>query len=101
MILYGVKTVPAVMLLIVEIMIFLPNDLIEFQVHNLVHKEPSPERVEMYQLRMNNLTMEKNGSRMINQMQYYVRLLLYFFRKNGKFPSLLLMELELKANLLG
>jgi len=45
-------------------------------------------------------TMERNDLGMINRMQYYVRLLLYFFRKNEKFLSEHPMELELFRDLL-
>lgn len=72
----------------------LRGDLKEFQVHSLEHKEPLPEKAGMYRLRMNILAMGRNDSKMINRMRYYVRLLLYFFRKNEKSPFQLQMELE-------
>ena len=80
-------------------MVFLRDDLIKFPMHNLVHMEPSLERAGMYRWRMRTEEMGKNDLKMINRMQYYVRLLLYFFRKNEKFLFLLLMELELKEDL--
>jgi hypothetical protein len=61
--------------------------------------EPLLEKVGMCQLRKYILMMGKSGLRMIDQMQYYVILLLYFFRKNEKFLFQLLMELELKEDL--
>ena len=75
-------------------MVFLQGNLKEFREHNLEHKAPSPEKAGMYQLRMNIEAMGRNGLGMKGRMQYYVRLLLYFFRKNEKSLSPLLMELE-------
>jgi hypothetical protein len=73
-------------------MVFLRDDLIKFPMHNLVHMEPLLEIIGMYRLRMRTEEMGKNDLKMINRMQYYVRLLLYFFRKNEKFLFQLLME---------
>ena len=70
----------------------LRDDLKEFRVHNLEHKEPSPEKAGMYRWRMNISTMGTNDSEMKDRMQYYVRLLSYFFRKNEKSRSPLLLE---------
>ena len=81
-------------------MVSLRDDLKEFREHNLEHKEPSPEKVGMYQLRMSILAMGKSDSKMINRMQYYVRLLSFFLKKSEKSPSLLLMELGLFRGLL-
>ena len=82
------------------IMAFLRANLKGFPMRNLVHMEPSLVKVEKYRLRMHISTMGKNDLEMTNRMQYYVRLLLYFFRKNEKFLSGLLMELELFQDLL-
>ena len=68
-------------------MVFLRDNLIEFLMHNLEHMEPSPEKVEMYRLRMRILAMGKNDLGMKDQMKYYVILLLYFFKRNEKFLS--------------
>ena len=81
-------------------MTFLRDNLKEFLEHNLVHMEPLPVKVGMYLLRMSILTMGRSGLGMINRMQCYVRLLLYFFRKNEKPLSGLLMESELFQGLL-
>ena len=83
-----------------EKVVFLPDNWREFQVHNSVHKEPLLEKAEKYLSRMHILMMGKNDLEMINRMQYYVRLLLYFFQKNEKFLSELLMKLELFQGLL-
>jgi hypothetical protein len=61
--------------------------------------EPLLEIIGMYQLKMHILMMGKNDLEKINRMLYCVRLLSYFFRKNEKFLSQLLMELELKEDL--
>ena len=82
------------------IMAFLRDNLKGFPMHNLVHTEPLPVKAGMYLSRMHISTMGKNDSKMINRMQYYVRLLLYFFRKNEKSLSGLLMELELFLGLI-
>ena len=82
-------------------MAFLRDDLKEFLEHNLVHTEPSLEKAETYLLKMHILTMGRNDLGTINRMQYYVKLLSYFFRKNEKFLSQLLMESEPFQGLLG
>jgi hypothetical protein len=81
-----------ILIFAVKIMAFLRGNLKEFLMRNLVHMEPSPVKAGMYRLKMHISTMGKNDSEMINQMQYYVRLLLYFFRKNEKSLFGLLME---------
>lgn len=78
----------------------LRDDLKEFQEHNSEHKESSIVIIETCLLKMNTEEKGRNDSRMINQMKYYVRLLLYFFRKNEKFLFQLPVELELFPNLL-
>jgi hypothetical protein len=89
-----------ILIFAVEIMVFLPDNWREFRVRNLVHKAPSPEKAGKYRLRMHILAMGKNDLGMKDQMQYYVILLLYFFKRNEKFPFLLLMESEQKQGLL-
>jgi hypothetical protein len=83
-----------------EKVVSLQDNLIIFPMRNLVHKEPLLGKAEKYLSRMHILMMGKNDLETINRMQYYVRLLLYFFRKNEKFPFLLLMESEQKQGLL-
>jgi len=89
-----------ILIFVGEKVAFLQDNLIKFQVHNLVHKEPLPVKAGMYPLRMRILTMGKNDLETTNRMQYYVRLLSYFLRKNEKFLSGLLMESELFQDLL-
>ena len=89
-----------ILIFVVRIEAILQGNLIEFLMHNLEHKAPSPEKAGMYQLRMNIEAMGRNDLGMTNQMRYYVKLLSYFFRKNEKFLSVLLMESELFLGLL-
>ena len=56
-------------------MVFLRDNLKEFQVHNLGHKEPLLGKAEKYLSRMHILMMGKNDLKMINRMLYYVKLL--------------------------
>ena len=70
-------------------MAFLQDNLKEFLEHNSVHMEPSLVKVGMCLSRMHISTMGRNDLEMINRMQYYVRLQLYFFKKNEKFLFLL------------
>jgi hypothetical protein len=99
--LYFLKKMKVRILIFVgEIMVFLRDNSKEFPMHNLVHKEPLLVKAGMYLSRMHISTKERNDLEMINRMQYYVRLLLYFFRKNEKFLFELLMDSELFLGLL-
>ena len=89
-----------ILIFVVRMEAFLQGNLIEFLMHNLEHMEPLPVKVGMYLLRMRILIMGRNDLGMTNQMRYYVKLLSYFFRKNEKFLSVLLMESELFLGLL-
>ena len=79
---------------------FLRGNLIKFREHSLEHKEPLLVIIGKYRLKMNIEAMERNDLEMKCRMQYYVRSLLYFFRKNEKSHSPLLMELVLFRGLL-